>query len=290
MKKGEKKPTSGRRGAPRNEDGSFKSKAEDPNKKNAGRTVKGRTSRPSDKTIAKSKFLPTALFNSANIDLNHPIEGQKGRAVETYGDVIMRAANKGRAYNIDPMFEVVTQEAAFVRTLVESMMNDDLTLLSTLEKAKVVDQITRSFDTILRGIEFAQGRADSRPEVLLKQATMEMLNDEELASMEAMYVKAHRRVTTSEETHVQAYVQRLPGGDIEPQTSPRQVPFSAVEPELGEDDYPRGADPDEPRESSGGYRSDYDRPEQGEADLDLESGNGRTSDRVSGEVWHGGGK
>jgi len=260
---GVKKPASGRRGAPRNADGSFKSKAEDADRKNVTGLPKGKTQRPSDKTIASKPFLPAALFNSTGIDLNHPIEGQQGKAVETYGDVIMRAAAKGRAYDLDPLFDVVTREAVFLRSLVESMMAEDLAALTMPEKGRCVEQITRSLDTILRGIEFAQGRADSRPDILLKQATMEMLSDEELAKMEQLYVTAHTRTTrittTRKETYVEHEMGRKEDRSVEPQAADR-LPVLAHEAELADVDDPFSSalDFDEPRAGAGGYRSDYD--------------------------------
>ena len=74
---------------------------------------------------------------------------------------------------------------------------------------------------------------------------MEMLNDQELAQMEAMYVKAHRRIENGELR------------DDSEQKPTHTPPVLAVEAELEDmDDFPRGADFDEPRESAGGERSD----------------------------------
>ena len=127
------------------------------------------------------------------IDLDREIDRGPEQAVTTYGNALVKAATQGIQWEIDPLLEAVTQEAAFLRDLVLVARAKDLTELGLVALAKMMDQISRSIDTIIRTVEFAAGRADSRPEVVLQQTMLELLNEQELEVVEGVYQQAEHR-------------------------------------------------------------------------------------------------
>ena len=112
---------------------------------------------------------------------------------EGYKEGIVRGIKAIRRYNLDPLYEVVSHEALFLLHIVQVAREKDASELKIPELAKVADQISRSIDTIIRTMEFAQGRADSRPELMMQQGMLELLSDEELEKVELMYAGAEAR-------------------------------------------------------------------------------------------------